>query len=202
MTAKVLVEEGARRRIVELVGAPRLTIGRSPANAIVIEDTAASREHCALERRGERWFLSDLESKNGTRLNGEAVKSMKLEPGDRIEIGLAKITFLDEAASEPGLEESSGLSSFAKSLGANEPRPSTEERIVVPPRRTAVDSAADAIFAAIGEGRPLMDVLDDVEREVLARALADANGNRSEAARRLQLSRPGMLKKMKRYGIG
>ncbi len=201
MTAKVVVEEGKRSRVIELPAKTRVTIGRSPSSClIVIEDIAASREHAALELRGDRWYVLDLQSKNGTRLNGEAISgpAIRLEPGDKIEIGLAKMTFLDVPI-DPGLEESSGLSSFARSLGPNEPRPSTEERIL--PRRAPVDAAADAIFAAMAEGQPLMEVLDAVEREVLARALADANGNRSEAARKLQLSRPGMLKKMKRHGI-
>lgn len=199
MKTKILVEEGSRSRVVRLGEGPRLTIGRAPSNAIVVEDTAASREHCSLERRGDRWFLTDLESKNGTRLNGEVITTtLRLEPGDRIEIGLAKMTFLDDMP-DSLIEESTGLSSFAKSLGDPEPHASTEERVAV--HRAPVDQAADAIFGAIAEGRPLTEVLDAIEREVLARALADANGNRSEAARRLQLSRPGMLKKMKRYGI-
>jgi len=44
-------------------------------------------------------------------------------------------------------------------------------------------------------------VLEAFEIEAITRILAAAEGNRSETARRLGLSRPGLLKKMKRYGI-
>ena len=73
MTAKVVVEEGKKRRVIELPAKTRLTIGRASTNAIVIEDIAASREHAALELRVDRWYVSDLESKNGTLLNGEKI---------------------------------------------------------------------------------------------------------------------------------
>lgn len=44
-------------------------------------------------------------------------------------------------------------------------------------------------------------MIEAFEREIIGRILETTGGNRSETARRLGLSRPGLLKKMKRYGI-
>ncbi|HET7565435.1 MAG TPA: sigma-54 dependent transcriptional regulator [Gemmatimonadaceae bacterium] len=50
--------------------------------------------------------------------------------------------------------------------------------------------------------RPLSDALDDFERALISRALAEAEGNIAEAARRLQTDRPNLYRRMRRLGIG
>jgi two-component system, NtrC family, nitrogen regulation response regulator NtrX len=52
-----------------------------------------------------------------------------------------------------------------------------------------------------GERKPLVDVLDSYERNVIRQALADAKGNIAEAARRLQTDRPNLYRRMRRLGI-
>ncbi|MGE0710975.1 MAG: sigma 54-interacting transcriptional regulator [Planctomycetota bacterium] len=95
----VVVESDSRSWVQE-VQYP-ITVGRALENAIVVEDTASSRQHCQVERdeEGQAW-LRDLESRNGTRLNGRFVRKALLQQGDRIEIGATVITFMadDEAA--------------------------------------------------------------------------------------------------------
>ncbi len=197
---RIRIEEGRRSRLVELLPRSSIMIGRGPTNEVVLDDVAASREHCTLERRGDDWWVTDLQSRNGIRVNGEKVASARLRPGDRVEIGLARITFVTDE-SDMGLEESTGLNTFARSLGPNVS--SASDMGVVPGlvSTTPVEEAASAILTSLDEGQPLMKVLDAVERAVLARVLERSNGNRSEAARRLKLSRPGLLKKMKRLRL-
>jgi pSer/pThr/pTyr-binding forkhead associated (FHA) protein len=198
---RIRIEEGRRSRLVELLPRSSIMIGRGQTNEVVLEDVAASREHCTLERRGDDWWITDLQSRNGTKLNGQKVASpTRLRPGDRVEIGLARITFVTDE-SDMGLEESTGLNTFARSLGPNVS--SASDVGVVPGlvSTTPLEEAASAILTAVDEGQPLMKVLDAVERAVLARVLERSNGNRSEAARRLSLSRPGLLKKMKRLRL-
>ena len=199
--SRILVEEGRKTRVVELGSKERITIGRAESCGLVVGDKAASREHCALERRGHDWWIADLKSKNGTKLNGGPVAEAALAPGDRVEIGLARITFLGDgvSATDDTADESSGLQSFARSLGVGGKQ--AYDTVPVPPRRDPCELAADAAIAAVGEGRGLTAVLDAIEKVVLSRALAEAKENRSEAARRLGLSRPGLLKKMKRHGL-
>src|SRR4051794_34281533 len=93
--AHLLLEDGERREAIELAPDVPAKAGRALEGALVLEDKAASREHCLLERTTEGWRIRDLASRNGTRLNGRllARDAVALRPGDRIEIGLAVLTF-------------------------------------------------------------------------------------------------------------
>ncbi len=67
-------------------------IGREKG-AIRLADAAVSAQHFQVEERGTEFFLRDLESSNGTFLNGHRVRSAKLESGDRISAGGTTFTF-------------------------------------------------------------------------------------------------------------
>ena len=75
------------------------SIGRADTNTVTIHDGKASKEHCRVERFGQRWKLVDLESKNGTRVNGHFRNKAWLGHGDMIEIGKAEIRFGVEGGS-------------------------------------------------------------------------------------------------------
>ncbi|MDO5124426.1 MAG: FHA domain-containing protein, partial [Eubacteriales bacterium] len=63
-------------------------IGRGKGSDIVIQDPTVSRSHCVLLRRQEGWFISDIDSKGGTFVNGEEVEERrKLAVNDKIRIG-------------------------------------------------------------------------------------------------------------------
>jgi hypothetical protein len=64
-----------------------LVIGRHTSCDVVLGDLPVSRRHARLRFRDGRWILQDLESRNGTCVNGERVGRCELRPGDRIEIG-------------------------------------------------------------------------------------------------------------------
>jgi hypothetical protein len=69
------------------------TLGRGEHNQIDLQDAKASKEHCRLERVGARWKVVDLESKNGTRVNGEFRNKAWLNHGDVIQVGAAEMRF-------------------------------------------------------------------------------------------------------------
>ena len=78
--------------------APTMGIGRSSRNAIQIADGTVSKDHAEISRQGERWFIRDLGSRNGTRVNGvEARSPMPLSAGDRVEVGHVALTVTDGA---------------------------------------------------------------------------------------------------------
>src|SRR4051812_2643570 len=63
-------------------------LGRDPACEIVLTSADVSRRHARIERRGDGYYVEDLGSKAGTRLNGEMLgRPMRLREGDRIGIG-------------------------------------------------------------------------------------------------------------------
>ena len=78
------------------LGAGACVVGRDPGADFVIEDAAASRRHFQVVSQGGRYRLEDLESTNGTRLNGRRTKGGPLSDGDRIQVGSTEITFVQK----------------------------------------------------------------------------------------------------------
>ena len=72
----------------------KTTLGRRPYNDIVIDNLAVSGEHAVLQMVGADVFIEDLNSTNGTYINGKAVKKQLLAHNDTVEIGKYKIKFL------------------------------------------------------------------------------------------------------------
>jgi pSer/pThr/pTyr-binding forkhead associated (FHA) protein len=62
-------------------------IGRGPEADVQLEDDCVSWRHCEICEMSGRPLVRDLHSKNGTFVNGEAVKETVVRPGDRISIG-------------------------------------------------------------------------------------------------------------------
>ena len=82
----------------------RTTLGRRPYNDIVIDNLAVSGEHAVLQMMGNEVYLEDLNSTNGTYVNGKAVKKQLLQNNDTVEIGKYKIKYINDAAN-PGFEK-------------------------------------------------------------------------------------------------
>jgi len=71
---------------------PFTTLGRSAANTIILPDTFTSAEHALVCWRGGQWWLEDLGSRNGTRLNDAGVTTPTvLSAGDVIGIGQVRL---------------------------------------------------------------------------------------------------------------
>ncbi len=77
-------------------------IGRDPANLLAISDPALSRKHCLLSPHGDAYVVRDLESRNGTYVNGVAVKEGPVKHGDQLSIGDSVFVLrLEEDGKEP-----------------------------------------------------------------------------------------------------
>ncbi len=74
----------------------KTTLGRRPYNDIVIDNLAVSGEHAVLQMSGQDVYIEDLNSTNGTYINGRAVKKQLLQHQDTVEIGKYKIRYLTE----------------------------------------------------------------------------------------------------------
>lgn len=75
----------------------RTTLGRRPYNDVVIDNLAVSGEHAVLHLGQDGIFIEDLNSTNGTYVNGKAIKRQQLQNNDTVEIGKYKIRFASEA---------------------------------------------------------------------------------------------------------
>ncbi|MGI8438622.1 MAG: FHA domain-containing protein [Thermoleophilaceae bacterium] len=79
-------------RVVAFQG-DRLSMGRDPANDVVLEDPNVSRFHAEALRRGTAIELRDLDSRNGTRVNGQLTTRGVLEAGSEIGVGPFRLVF-------------------------------------------------------------------------------------------------------------
>jgi general secretion pathway protein E len=86
MQAYLDVKDTKGQRRVSLDEGP-LTIGRNFTNLLVLDETQASRFHCVIEKGPEGYSVRDLDSRNGTRVNGTAVRAALLFDGDVVSIG-------------------------------------------------------------------------------------------------------------------
>jgi transcriptional regulator with GAF, ATPase, and Fis domain len=71
-----------------------LFIGRDPSNQVTINDPLVSRRHCSIRNAAGAVQVADLESLNGTFVNGFPTHEKKLEHGDRIKVGVSQFVFL------------------------------------------------------------------------------------------------------------
>lgn len=78
----------------------RTTLGRRPYNDIVIDNLAVSGEHAAVQMVDGEVYLEDLNSTNGTYVNGKAAKKQVLHNGDMVEVGKYQIKFVSDAPAE------------------------------------------------------------------------------------------------------
>src|SRR6476660_9262791 len=78
----------------------RTTLGRRPYNDIVIDNLAVSGEHAVLTAAQNDVFIEDLNSTNGTYINGKAVKKQLLSNNDVVEIGKYRIKFMADEAED------------------------------------------------------------------------------------------------------
>jgi serine phosphatase RsbU (regulator of sigma subunit) len=81
----------------------RYTLGRSSVNELCYsEDAGLSRQHLVLESNGETWTVADLNSKNGTFVNGERITAVyPLGPNDRITAGHLALEFAEKVSAAP-----------------------------------------------------------------------------------------------------
>lgn len=96
-TDYLVIRDGAKwTDVFRLLPGEAVTIGRAPTNRIVVKDERCSRCHAEVFPSGGRWILRDLESRNGTTVNGGRVEvDHPLDPGDIVQVGSACMAFVD-----------------------------------------------------------------------------------------------------------
>jgi general secretion pathway protein E len=96
-TAYLQIKEPKGSRQIPLDGGP-LTIGRNFTNLIVIEEPLASRFHCVIESDDSGFRVKDLQSRNGTLLNGKPIHESAMINGDVVMIGKTEIKLIVQNA--------------------------------------------------------------------------------------------------------
>lgn len=119
------------------------TIGRHGANMFVISDGSISAFHCAIVKAGGRFTLRDLDSTNGTKVNGEPVKVRRLSAGDIVEVG--NVQLLLEGTDIEGDESDTPAARPYQSMPAPSPGRSPQSQF-----RVARRNSATVVWVSIG----------------------------------------------------
>ncbi|SRR6266851_2425389 len=90
---KLILTTDAQGKVAYEFAERLITIGRAPDNMIVIDDPSVSNRHAQLEMRGETYRLKDLDSTNGTKVNGVPITETVLRFEDRIRFGAIEARF-------------------------------------------------------------------------------------------------------------
>src|SRR6202140_5794129 len=77
------------QRVHELRG--QLSIGRTEGNDIVLNHPSVSRTHARIEPRNDKWWIVDLKSTNGVKINGNLVIDSPIKSGDKILVGSVEL---------------------------------------------------------------------------------------------------------------
>ncbi len=88
----VVQTDGARGARFDLGGAV-IAVGRGTDNDVIVDDPEVSRHHCQLKLQHGAYSFVDLQSRNGSTVNGQPVEEIALADGDRIRIGNTRIEF-------------------------------------------------------------------------------------------------------------
>ncbi|MBN2381770.1 FHA domain-containing protein [bacterium] len=99
--AELIVKSGINKGKKYSLSRESMTIGRASDNDIVFfNEVAVSRKHARFVKEGDSFYVVDLGSKNGTRLNGEPVHKEKLKEGDEILVGKSVLVFHSTSSEE------------------------------------------------------------------------------------------------------
>jgi pSer/pThr/pTyr-binding forkhead associated (FHA) protein len=159
----------------------RYTVGRLPDNDIRIDNAAVSGHHALIINILNDSFLEDLNSTNGTYVNGRIVKKHAMQHGDVITVGHHALRFVDSEADEPSDE-------FEKTMVIS---PREAANLKVPGLATAQAAAAAPAAPAAGAPAPFTNgVLPKARLQVLSGQFA---GRELELVKTLTtLGRPGV----------
>ncbi len=123
------IDQGARYEL----DAPEVGIGRGGGNAIRLHDTEVSRAHATVSTVGGAFVLTDLNSSNGTFVNGKAIRTKELRGGDQVQFGRTVMLF---AVASAGVGDQSGA----------------RERVALVPESDPAGRSSIVGMAAIPEG--------------------------------------------------
>lgn len=154
---KLLIKSESGAKVPHELAEELITVGRGPDNAILIDHPSVSGRHAQLQRVGDIYRLKDLDSTNGTQVNGQRVNETALRFGDRIRFGKIEALFesdvSDQAQPLPEIREVEARpaeSSVRPADFANASPFPNRKKDRDPTRQVILAAAAIALLAFLG----------------------------------------------------
>src|SRR5438105_2058438 len=88
-----LIIQGAGESVIHELTGGVVSIGRHPGNAVVLDDGSVSSNHAAIISEHGKLIVHDLNSSNGTKVNGQRIEQIELNDGDAICFGAIECVF-------------------------------------------------------------------------------------------------------------
>ena len=138
MNPRLVARDGPLKNSVFSLDDGELSVGRNPSNRLSINDPSLSRQHCVIAPRDGGFEIRDLDSRNGTFVNGVPVHERQLDEGDEVRIGNSLFLFLTvetKVAPVPGvrLDERSPLSGATVFLRSEDSRYLQSDKVLTAP---------------------------------------------------------------------
>jgi predicted component of type VI protein secretion system len=169
MDARIwLTGEGGEPRSTPLpVG--RTTVGRDPEADLCIDDEAISWHHLEIENRGGVLMATDLDSRNGTALNGDPLdRPRRLRDGDTLVVGGHRLEISDSVPGRAG----GTVAAAAPSVALNEEERATARALVAPYRSEGAFAGRPATRAELAEALHVSERTAQRRLDALAAKLA------------------------------
>lgn len=121
MACVVFYLDDGSTRVVTLNDADTATIGRHPQSVVHLTSPSVSAHHATVKKRDKGFYVQDLGSSNGTRLNGAEIEEALMNDGDRVSFGDVQAVFY--AGEPPPLQDAAPAP----------PPPAQQKTAVLPP---------------------------------------------------------------------
>jgi len=165
--------------------AERTTIGRDPQAGLCLDDEAVSWHHLEIESRGGVLMATDLDSRNGTALNGEPLdRPRRLRDGDVLTVGDYRLEVADPVPGRAGATVATGEPAMALS----EEERATAAALVAPYRSEGAFAGRPATRAELAEALHVSERTAQRRLDALAAKL-DISGDAGRERPRLIAAR-------------
>ncbi|HXU72619.1 MAG TPA: sigma 54-interacting transcriptional regulator [Polyangia bacterium] len=125
------------------------TVGTGAGATLVLTDATVSRHHVSLQALADGWLVTDLDSTNGTRLDGRRIRAAYVAPGDKIQLGATTLRLeADKRAVDLALSE---RGSFGRLIGKSV----AARRLFALLERVAPETATVLLSGETGSGKDL-----------------------------------------------
>ena len=171
MTLTLLVEPAQGKPFNHRVEADSVVIGRATTCDLVLADRYLSRQHARIVRRGDRWSIEDLGSRNGTLVNGDRIEgSTDLSLRDVVQLSASLLTVSEIAQDSAGQTKDEAQTTGLPSATILRP---ASDLIAHSEREVAATATADELRSQASRLRLLNEVHDALSRSIELDELLD-----------------------------